>query len=200
MADTKITGLSTDTAPDAADVFPFVDVSAATTEKVTYANMVPKADVSATNTGTSATSLVTPDGLAGSYAGTESVTVEVFAAATALATGDGKKYFKLPSTVNGMNLVAVSASVFAKSTSGNPTVMLARGRQANATTAHAYVDMLSTALTIDANDFDSKDAGTPAVINGSNDDVLTGDMVRVDVDTAGTAATGLFVTLEFRLP
>lgn len=186
-----------------------VDTSATTTKKVsksalaasdTLAGIVELATTAETNTGTDAARAVTPDGLAGSYAGTESVTVEVFAAATALATGDGKKYFRLPTTVNGMNLVASSAAVFAKSTSGTPTVMLARGRQSSATSAHTFVDMLSTAITIDANEYDSKDAATAAVINGSNDDIATGDLIRVDVDVAGTAATGLFVTLEFRLP
>lgn len=130
----------------------------------------------------------------------ESVTVEVFSATTALATGDGQKYFRIPAGLNGMDLTSVGAGVFAKSTSGNPTVQIARGRQSSATSAHSFVDMLSTAITIDANDYDSKDAGTPAAIDTSNDDVATGDLIRIDVDVAGTAATGLFVTMGFTLP
>lgn len=153
-----------------------------------------------TTTGTDTARAVTPDGLAGSIFGTESVTVEVFAAATTVTTGDGKKYFRVPLALNGMNLISVGAGNFAKSTSGNPTVQIARGRQSSATSAHSFVDMLSTAITIDANDYDSKDAGTPAAINSSNDDVATGDLIRIDVDTAGTGTTGLFVTMGFQLP
>lgn len=166
----------------------------------TNKGIVELATTAETSTGTDTARAVTPDGLAGSVFGTESVTVEVFAHATAVTTGDGKRHFRVPTALNGMDLVSVGMGVIAKSTSGNPTVQIARGRQANATTAHAFNDMLSTALTIDANDFDSKDAGTPAAINTSNDDVLTGDLIRFDVDTAGTGTTGLFVTLGFRLP
>lgn len=158
------------------------------------------ATIAETDTGTDTTRTVTPDGLAGSYAGTKAVSVYAIEAGTTLTTGDGKAYFSIPTALNGMGLVSVGVSVIAKSTSGLPNVMISRGRQANATTAHAFVDMLSTALTIDANEFDSKDATTPAVINTSNDDVLMGDLIRVDVDNAGTGTTGLIVRLGFRLP
>jgi hypothetical protein len=60
--------------------------------------------------------------------------------------------------------------------------------------------MLSTALTIDANKFSSTYATTPAVINTSNDDVLTGDLIRVDIDTAGTGTANMYISLGFRLP
>lgn len=211
MADTKISALTALATPASNDVIPIVDTDAGSTKKITYANLVPSASDTAagivelattaeTSTGTDTGRAVTPDGLAGSVFGTESVTVEVFAAGTSVSTGDGKRYFRIPVALNGMNLVSVGAGVFAKSTSGAPTVQLARGRQSSATSAHSFVDMLSTLLTIDANDFDSKDAASAAVINASNDDVATGDLIRIDVDVAGTATTGLFVTLGFRLP
>jgi hypothetical protein len=57
--------------------------------------------------------------------------------------------------------------------------------------------MLSTALTIDANETDSSTAAAAAVINTSNDDVATADRVFIDVDTAGTGAKGLNVTFTF---
>jgi hypothetical protein len=60
--------------------------------------------------------------------------------------------------------------------------------------------MLSTVCTIDNLEYDSKDSATPAVINASNDDVLTGDLIRIDIVTDGTNAQGLFVNLGFRLP
>ncbi len=162
--------------------------------------VVELATTAETDTGTDTTRAVTPDGLAGSVYGTKASSIQVIEAATALTTGDGKAYIRIPSALNGMDLVSCAISVFAKSTSGTPTVQLARGRQANATTAHAFTDMLSTKLTIDANEFDSKDAAAAAVIDTSNDDVLTGDLIRIDVDVAGTGTTGLFVTMAFRTP
>lgn len=153
-----------------------------------------------TDTGTDTGRVVTPDGLSGSVYGTKVVSIQVIDGATTLTTGDGKAYFRIPTALNGMDLIICSASVLAKSTSGTPTVQLARGRQSNATTAHAFTDMLTTKITIDANEFDSKDAATAAVIDTSNDDVATGDLIRIDVDVAGTGTTGLFVTMQFRTP
>lgn len=118
-------------------------------------------------------------------------------AATSVTTGDGKAYWRVPSTLNGRNLVGVGVAVFAPSSSGTPTVQIARGRQSAANSAHTFVDMLSTRVTLDVGEYDSVNATTPAVINASNDDVATGDLIRIDVDTAGTGTTGLFVTLEF---
>jgi len=91
--------------------------------------------------------------------------------------------------MNGKNLVSVSASLTTVSTSGLPNVQIA-----NVTDA---VDMLSTALTIDANELTSYTATTPAVIDTTKDDVVTGDLLRIDVDGAGTGAKGLQVTLGF---
>lgn len=169
-------------------------VTGATGATPTFASVV---EVDA---GTDTTKAINSDVLAGSYAGTKQASVYVIEATTALTTGDGKAYFRIPTALNGMNLVTVGASVFAKSTSGTPTIQIARGRQANATSAHTFADMLSTLITIDVNEYDSKDATTPAVIDAANDDVLTGDLIRIDVDVAGTAATGLNVTLQWRLP
>jgi len=55
------------------------------------------------------------------------------------------------------------------------------------------VDVLSTAITVDASETSSYTAATAPVINTSNDDVLTGDFLRVDIDGAGTGAKGLIV-------
>jgi hypothetical protein len=153
-----------------------------------------------TNTGTSTTKYVSPDGLAGSYAGTKVASVYVIEAGTAVTTGDGKAYLRINSDLNGMDLVSASIAVITTSSSGLPTVQLARGRQSSATSAHSFVDMLSTKVTIDATEYDSKDATTPAVIDTANDDVATGDLIRIDVDVAGTGTAGLILTMAFRLP
>ncbi len=60
------------------------------------------------------------------------------------------------------------------------------------------VDMLSTKITIEEDEYNSWDAATAPVINTSNDDVVTGDRIRVDVDIAGAGAKGLDVILGFR--
>jgi hypothetical protein len=60
--------------------------------------------------------------------------------------------------------------------------------------------MLSTKLTIDVGDFDSKDAAAAAVIDLTKDDVATGDQVNVDIDVAGTGTKGLIVVMTFGKP
>jgi hypothetical protein len=58
--------------------------------------------------------------------------------------------------------------------------------------------MLSTALTIDASETDSSTAAAAAVIDTVNDDVATGDQIRIDIDVAGTGAKGLMVEMQFQ--
>ena len=166
----------------------------------TVAGKVELATIAETNAGTDTGRAVTPDGLSGSLFGQKAVSVQVVDGATAVATGDGKCYFRIPAALNGMNLISANAQVIVKSTSGTPTVQLARGRQANATSDFTYTDMLSTRITIDENEYDSKDATTAAAIDTNNDDVATGDVIRIDVDTAGTGTKGLNITLTFQLP
>lgn len=118
---------------------------------------------------------------------------------SAITTGDGKACFRVPDIFNGYNLSTVGAACSTVSSSGAPAVQIRRSRRASATT-RSDADMLSTAITIDQSEFDTVDAATPAVVNGSNDDVQTGDMIYVDIDTAGTGCKGLVVNLTFQLP
>jgi hypothetical protein len=166
----------------------------------TTAGKVELATTAEVNTGTDATRAVTPDALAGSYAGTRPLGLLLYAHNVAVATGDKRACIRTPASYNGMNLVAVAAAVNTTSSSGTPTVQLSRGRQSTPTSAHTYADMLSTRITVDANEYDSKDATTAAVIDTANDDVATGDLICSDVDVAGTGTQGLIVNLEFRLP
>lgn len=111
-----------------------------------------------------------------------------------LTTGDGKVYFRVPSIINGWNLVAVAAAVATVSSVGIPTFQVRRVR------AGSPVDMLSTKLTVDATELDSSTAATPAVIDTSNDDVATADQIHIDCDVAGTGTKGPFVELQFEKP
>jgi hypothetical protein len=156
------------------------------------AGQVELATVAETNTGTDVTRAVTPDGLAGSIHGTKTVVVKVIADDTALTTGDGKTHFTIPVELNGMDLISVGAHVYTVSSGGLPTVQIH-----NLTDT---VDMLTTEITIDANEKDSSTANTPPAIDGTNDDVVTGDEIRIDVDVAGTGTEGLEVRLGFRTP
>lgn len=110
---------------------------------------------------------------------------------TALTSGDGKAYFpRIPSYWNGLNITGVAANIIA----GTALVTI----QIHNLTQTA--DILSTALTIDANEKDSKDAATPAVIDTNEDDLQTGDRLRIDIDGAGTGTTWLDVQITAQLP
>lgn len=111
-----------------------------------------------------------------------------------LDTGNGKAYFRIPSDMNGYDLIAVAASVSTVSSSGTPTWQIRRNR------GGSDVDMLSTLLTIDANETDSSTATAAAVIDGANDDVQTADQIYIDRDVAGTGTKGDVIQLTFGLP
>ena len=101
---------------------------------------------------------------------------------TAITTGTAKLTVRAPFAGT---LTAVTASLTTASSSGIPTFDINK----NGTT------VLSTKLTIDANEKTSVTAATPAVISDSsfaNDDEIT-----FDIDVAGTNATGAKITLYF---
>jgi hypothetical protein len=61
------------------------------------------------------------------------------------------------------------------------------------------VDLLSTKLTIDAGELQSKWAAVPAVIKPVPTRQVQGvDLIAIDVDTVGSGARGLGVLLTFR--
>lgn len=115
----------------------------------------------------------------------------VYPPGTNNATGDGKFFFRVPSTINGWNLISVAAQVYTAGTTGSQTIQIRRTRSGSS------VDMLSTPITIDTTETDSSTAAA-AVINTSNDDVATGDRIAVDIDAVHTTpAQGLSVELIF---
>ena len=120
----------------------------------------------------------------------------VFDFATDIAEGYGKLYLHIPAGLNGMNLVEVHSEVI---TAGNGSTVDVQLHNVTHT-----ADMLSTSLTINSTKHGSDEAGTTAaVINTSEDDVATNDLIRIDVDGNGgdtTIAKGLIVTLGFQLP
>jgi hypothetical protein len=168
-------------------------ITTSNTASTSASGIVELATAAETTLGTDTGRAVTPDGLAGSDFGKTVVTILVSDPnGDAITAGNGKAYWRVPSTINGYNLVDVEMAVTTASTSGNPTVQIH-----NVTDT---ADMLSTSLTIDANETDSSTAATAAVINTSTDDVATADMLRIDIDAAGTGTKGLMVELTFQLP
>lgn len=155
--------------------------------------VVELATTAETTTGTDTGRVVTPDGLAGSIFGQRALQATVVDYTTDIATGDGKFYFVVPQSLNGMNLTRVHARVISAGTTGTTDIQLH-----NVTDAQ---DMLSTKLTIDSGETGSDTAATAAVINATYDDVATNDLIRVDIDAVSTTAPkGLILTLEFLLP
>jgi hypothetical protein len=164
-------------------------ITANRTASDTVIGIVEIATTAETNTGTSATLAVSADGLAGSYAGTKSLSVQVFDGATDVAIGDGKAYITIPEALNGMNLVRAQATVVTAGTTNATTVMIHNKTDSQ--------DMLSGAISIAS----GGTVGTVGTVNTSYDDVATNDILRIDVDSISTTAPkGLMVVLEFRLP
>jgi hypothetical protein len=97
-----------------------------------------------------------------------------------ITTGTAKTTFRMP---HAMTLTAVRASLTTASSSGTPTVDI----NENGST------ILSTKITIDANETTSTTAATPPVIS---DAALADDAeITIDIDVAGTGAKGLKVWL-----
>lgn len=110
----------------------------------------------------------------------EVIIVAVSDETTAITTGTAKVTFRMPFA---MTLTAVRANLNTASGSGNPTVDI---NESGST-------ILSTKLSIDAGELTSTTAATAAVISDAN---LADDAeITIDIDTAGTGAKGLKVSL-----
>lgn len=174
------------------------------TSSDTASGIVELATAAETTTGADAARAVTPDGLAGSTIfGVRTIEVEIFPAGTAATTGDGKTYFRIPASLNGMNLISVKANVYTAGTTG--TINLDIARCAAAATGNVcsgtVSDVLSTNLTIDSGENSSDDAAAAAVIDTGQDDVATGQLYRFDIDAIHTTPSqGMIVELSFQLP
>ena len=101
---------------------------------------------------------------------------------TVLTTGTAKFTTRFPACT----VLAVRSSLKTASTSGLPTVDINEGG----------TTILSTKLTIDINVTTSTTAATPAVIS---DAAIADDAeITFDIDTAGTGAKGLIVSMRVK--
>jgi hypothetical protein len=102
---------------------------------------------------------------------------------TPITTGVAKVIFRAPYAMTLYQIPRASLSV--ASTSGNPTVDINKNGNS----------IFSTLLTIDANETTSVTAATPAVLSTTT--LADDDQISIDIDVAGTGATGLKVTLYY---
>lgn len=116
--------------------------------------------------------------------------IKVFEDINNVIVGDGSFQWPIPEELDGSVLVAVEAGVSTVSSSGAVQVQLRKFEIGSG-------DMLTTKLTIDANERNSKDSGTQAVIDTTNDDVSWGGWISIDIDAAGVGAKGLTLKLAF---
>lgn len=115
--------------------------------------------------------------------------IKVFEDTVVVTAGDGAFKFDIPSDLDESELIDVEAWVTEPSSSGNVVVTIWNETQG--------IEMLSTALTIDAGELNDKDAAVPFVINIANAEVAYGDEIWINVDNAGTGALGLGVKVAF---
>ena len=58
-------------------------------------------------------------------------------------------------------------------------------------------EVLSTLMRIEATEFSTLTSAQPGVIDGAEDDITAGDVIRIDIDYAGDNCTGLEVHITF---
>lgn len=153
-----------------------------------------KASADEIQAGTEDAKFTTPKGLrdAGIF-DSKSVVIQVLDGAVSTSVGDGKAYITIPEELNGMNLTGVHAAVITAGTTNTTDIQIR-----NVTDS---VDMLSTKMTIDSTETSTATAATAAVIDTTHDDVVTNDVIAIDIDAVSTtAAKGLIVRLRFALP
>ncbi|MBW2674601.1 MAG: hypothetical protein JRD89_14520 [Deltaproteobacteria bacterium] len=141
-------------------------------------------------TGEATTRTLTPEAHAQSQWGERTLTCLVNGSAP-LASSDGAAYFtRIPARFNGWEITEVIGNIVAGT--GLVTIDLYNFTQS--------ADILTTKLTIDANEKDSTDAVAPVDIDENEDDLTTGDRIRVDIDGEGTGTTWLEISLTIKKP
>lgn len=128
---------------------------------------------------------------------TISLTIPVFDPSVAVTTGDGKRYIPVPALPSGTWVVTgVTGRVFTPGTTGATTVQLykcdAVGAAAQCSSTGG--DVLSTLTSIASGDAN----GTAGTVDttGTTEEVATGQVFRVDVDSvSSTAPEGLWLDI-----
>lgn len=121
----------------------------------------------------------------------KNVSLSPFKSSDSVFVANGAIGIGVPASLNGWEIVGAIAIVHTQGVTGTTDVQIRRRRSGS------DADVLSTKITIGAEYFASD-----GVINTSNDDVSTGDLLFIDVDAvhSGTAPLGLTVVITFRKP
>ena len=184
----NINGTTAETAPATADELLLYDASATANRKMTLENTLKVINSLTTDSAPAGADFVPTYDTSASAAKkvamtdlrAEVIVVAVSDETTSITTGTAKVTFRMPFA---MTLTAVRGSLSTASSSGNPAIDVNEGG----------VSIFSTTLTIDANEKTSTTAATAAVIS---DTALADDAeITIDIDTAGTGAKGLKVSL-----
>jgi hypothetical protein len=121
------------------------------------------------------------------------VGIQVFDAANSTYVKDGAAFFRVPVRLNGMDLISCAATVYTAGTTGNLDIQIRNKTDS--------VDMLSTKMRVETTETDTSTSAQPGVIDTTKDDVATGDVLAIDIDSIQTtAALGLYVEMRFELP
>jgi hypothetical protein len=119
-------------------------------------------------------------------------TAQIVAPTVDCATGDGKYYYRIPTELNMLYLTHVAATVV------NPGAGVGTKLSIQINNVTRGLDLLYTPLTIDTLETDSLTAAAPAVIRTILSQVVTGDVLRVDVDEVhADPSQGLIIELQF---
>ena len=118
--------------------------------------------------------------------------IKVTADNTFFILGDGKFIFMIPEDLDAWFLQGVAGYV---TTVGSTSTVVTFQ---NLTTAFTLL-YIADPLTIDASEFTSYTSASPPVVNVTTDQnqVFAGDLISVNVDSAGAGAKGLGVVLDF---
>ncbi len=105
----------------------------------------------------------------------------------------GVAYIPIPESFSNFLIHRVVFDVYSAGSGGTTEVQVSRDR------GGTVVSTLSTRVSIDSGEKSSLTAATPYVINTANDDLLTGDRLRIDVAVASTTkAKGGIVTIGIK--
>jgi hypothetical protein len=129
-----------------------------------------------------------PDPIPGGFAVRE---IKIFEDINTVVVGDNAYIFEVPEDLHESMLVKAEAYVTTPSSSGSVQVQLRRLDDGFANAP----DMLSTKITIEANDYNSKTAmaSLQPVVDFAQAGLDWGDHIAIDVDSAGVGAKGLGV-------
>jgi hypothetical protein len=139
--------------------------------------------------GTDGQTLILASGLPSWVSGKRSAQIQIVADASDVDTTSGVAYFKVPSVLNGTNLIRAQAFVTTAGTTNATTI------QVRNLTKYSSNDSLSTAISIAS----GGTVGTAGTVNTSYDDVSTDDNIKIYVTAQSTTKPkGLYVVLEFQ--